>query len=132
LNQHRIAVVTRSLTSVPSRRDVLRGLVGAGLGLGAARLPAVVAAKKKRKKKVKPNAFGCLNVDAACKNADQCCSGICEGKKCRAHGIGTCDQKMPGACTNPDPELTGRSTTTSDVRQYSTGGGPCVCSNSMN
>jgi hypothetical protein len=101
------------LTSVPSRRDVLRGLVGAGLGLVAARLPDTAEAKKKRKqrpKKSKPNQYGCLSVGAACKNAELCCSGICEGKKgkrkCRAHGAGTCDQTQRGACTAADPAAT--------------------------
>ena len=104
MDQHHLAVVTRSLTRVPSRRDVLRGLVGAGLGLAMARFPIVVAAKRKRrkKKKARPNAFGCLEVGDPCQNADQCCSGICEGKKgtrrCRARGVGTCDQQALGWC----------------------------------
>jgi hypothetical protein len=81
---------------VPSRRDVLRGLVGAGFGLGMARLPAVTESKKKRKNKpgkpkpAKPNAYGCLNVGAACSSAGQCCSGICQGKTCRGHDAGIC------------------------------------------
>jgi len=99
----------RSLMRAPSRRDLLRGLAAAGLGLGAARLPDLAAAKKKRKRKHKkkdrkprPNAFGCFNVGAVCKSAEQCCSGICEGKKdkrqCRAHDTGTCNQQDPGMC----------------------------------
>jgi hypothetical protein len=96
VNEDRYPVVTRSLTSVPSRRDVLRGLVGAGLGLGLARLPEAAEAKKKRKKKPnkpkppKANSYGCLNIGAACANDDQCCSGVCEGKTCRAHHTGIC------------------------------------------
>ena len=42
-----------SLTNMPSRRDVLRGLAGAGLGLGIARWQATTGAKKKRKNKKK-------------------------------------------------------------------------------
>ena len=96
MNWNSFAVLTRSAAGMPSRRDVLRGLFGASLGLGAARLPAAVVAKKKRKKskKVRPNAFGCLSVGAACKNADQCCSGVCAGKKCRPHDTGTCQQDL--------------------------------------
>jgi hypothetical protein len=97
VNQNRYAVVTHSLTSIPSRRDVLRGLAGAALGLGVARLPELAEAKKKRKSKgkgkpkaPKPNGYGCLNVGAACANEDQCCSGVCEGKTCRAHHVGIC------------------------------------------
>jgi hypothetical protein len=54
--------------------------------------------KKRRKpKKPKPNAFGCLEVGDPCANESQCCSGVCEGKKgkrtCRAHDTGTCNQE---------------------------------------
>jgi hypothetical protein len=93
MNQYRFTLLTRSLTSVPSRRAILRGLGAAGLGLGLARVPAIVEAKKthkhkKRKPKAKPNEFGCLNVGAACKSEAQCCSGICEGKKGRRKCVG--------------------------------------------
>lgn len=96
MDENRFAVVTQSLTSLPSRRDVLRGLAGAALGLGAGRLPKLAEARKKRKKKPtskpapKPNQYGCLDVGAACTNAGQCCSGVCEGKTCRAHDVGIC------------------------------------------
>jgi hypothetical protein len=102
------------MSEAPSRRDVLRGLAGAGLGLGMLHVPAVVDAKKKRKRKdknrkrkpkAKPNQYGCLEVGTPCKSTEQCCSGVCEGKKgktrCRAHGTGTCDQEMPGLCSEP-------------------------------
>jgi hypothetical protein len=101
----------RAVISVPSRRDVLRGLAGVGFGLGAAWNPAASEAKKRRGKrrkkyeKPKPNAFGCLEVGDACKNVDQCCSGICQGKKCRAHDTGTCDQAFPGVCAASNPIL---------------------------
>lgn len=95
--------MTRTISEVPSRRDVLRGLAGVGLGLGMVRIPAMAAAKKKRKRKTKkrnpkvtPNQYGCLEVDDPCQTAEQCCSGICEGKKgkkrCLAHDTGTCKQ----------------------------------------
>ena len=89
------SVLTHTLADLPSRRDVLRGLVGAGVGFGTARLPPPVEAKKKRKPgKPKPNAFGCLNVGDFCQSASQCCSGICQGKKgkkrCKAHDATSC------------------------------------------
>jgi hypothetical protein len=99
MNHNRFDALTRTLISVPSRRHLLRGLAGAGLGLGGTRLPDLAEAKKKRKrkkkgKKAKPNAFGCLNVGDPCKSEEQCCSGICEGKKgkkrCQAHDAGIC------------------------------------------
>ena len=86
MDQLRLSTLSRSLTAVPSRRDVLRGLVGAGIGLGIGRVPEVAEAKKKRKRKKqdkphKPNAFGCLDVGDPCRTAGQCCSGICEGNR---------------------------------------------------
>lgn len=115
MNNILISLVSRMASGVPSRREVVRGLAGAGLGLGRARIsdPAV-AKKRKRKNKhkhkkkeraAKPNEFGCLEVGDACKGADQCCSGICEGKKCRAHGTGTCEQGVPGYCQTSPLEL---------------------------
>jgi hypothetical protein len=47
VDQTRFKIVTCSLTSLPSRRNVLRSLASAGLGLGALRLPDAVAAKAK-------------------------------------------------------------------------------------
>lgn len=109
-----LPVLPRPLTSLPSRRDLLRGLAAAGLSLGMLQLPDA-AAKKKRKrkrkpKKSKPNAFGCLSVGAICKNADQCCAGICTGKKgkrkCRAHGAELCTQGVEGVCLAVNPQAT--------------------------
>lgn len=107
MNPNHVIVMTRSLTKLPSRRDVVRGLASAGLGLGAVRLPDIADAKKKRKhkhkhkKKVKPatpNEFGCYEVGDLCQSADDCCSGICEGKKgkltCHAHDTGSCRQDL--------------------------------------
>ena len=96
MNENHLAVVTQSVGRAPARRDVLRGLAGAALGLSVARLPELAEAKKKRKKKAKqpkapkPNQYGCLNVGASCKNDEQCCSGVCEGQTCRAHDAGIC------------------------------------------
>jgi hypothetical protein len=108
----------RSLVQTPSRRNVLRGLAGAGLSWGALTRPGNTVAKKKRTRKDKkrkrkaaePNAFGCIAVGDLCQSGSQCCSGICEGKKgknlqtCQAHGTGTCDQEADGFCQAEDPE----------------------------
>jgi hypothetical protein len=112
VNQNRFDGLTRSLTSVPSRRDVLRGLAAAVVGVGAARVPGVVAARKTRKpKSPKPNEFGCLDVGDRCKTAGQCCSGICKGKRgkrrCRAHDSGGCKAgKYPTVCGGMDVACT--------------------------
>jgi hypothetical protein len=101
VNQQRFALLIRSLTNVPSRRDVLRGLGAAGLALGLARSFELAEAKKKKRKKRKkrkpkatPNEFGCLEVNDPCTSPEQCCSGVCEGKRCRAHDTGTCAQDL--------------------------------------
>jgi hypothetical protein len=90
MNVTSFAVMTRDLTSVPSRRDILRGIAGAGLGLGSARVPDVAEArkkhkrKKKRKKKCgkaggKPVKGTCckksIRVDDRCRRCDVCASG---------------------------------------------------------
>jgi hypothetical protein len=115
MDQNRFVSVTRSLTTLPSRRDLLRGLVAAGLGLGIARLPDLVEAKTKRKKRRKKektpqlNEFGCLEVGDACRSETDCCSGICAGakgkKRCQAHGTGACPQNSVGICLATADEI---------------------------
>lgn len=92
---------SRALTG--SRRSVLGGTLALAAGwLGASRVEAKKK-HKKRKPKAKPNEFGCLEVGDACKSTDQCCSGVCGGKKgkkqCRAHDTGTCRQDGFGICS---------------------------------
>ena len=100
VEHYRFDQLTRTLSTFQSRR----GLLGA-LGLGAILLPETVAAKKKKKKKAKFNEFGCVNFGAFCKNSNQCCSGICEGKKgkktCGAHDASTC-QTGQNACDDAE------------------------------
>lgn len=104
---------SRSLFSAASRRDILRGLA-AGLGLGSAYPSLEAAGKKKRKRRKKkrkqhmpgtPNEFGCIEVGDRCTSADECCSGVCEGTKCQAHGVDICRQDRPGVCTAGLDEL---------------------------
>lgn len=114
MDHHRFATLARVLTSVPPRRHVLTGLAGLGLALGTSWLPDHTEAKKKRNKKrkrkkgkkskqPKPNKYGCLSVNVACKSAEACCTGICEGGKCRAHGTAACPQEKPGLCLADSP-----------------------------
>jgi hypothetical protein len=87
VHHHRFDVLIPALTHLPTRRDVLRGLAGASLGLVVLRSPDAGRARKKRKRKnkkpkLKRNAFGCVDVGGKCLGNDaNCCSGICEGKK---------------------------------------------------
>jgi hypothetical protein len=101
MDQHRLTTWKRAFSGVPSRRDVLRGLVGAGLGLCSLRLTDVVAAKDKKQRKQRRrkkqaqapvtapsfelpplviNEFGCIDVGQACRgDSALCCSGTCNG-----------------------------------------------------
>jgi hypothetical protein len=99
MNHYRIGALARALVNLPTRRDVLQSLAGTGLGLGVTQLPGAADAKRKRRRKKraktpKPNAFGCFDVGDFCKDAEQCCSNICEGKqgkrKCKAHDANGC------------------------------------------
>jgi hypothetical protein len=121
-------------TLATSRRSYL----GGALALGAilARQPATSAKKRGRKRRPKvgkPNAYGCLNVGAFCKNSSQCCSGICSGKKrkrkCQAVGQGTCAAEVPGVCHPVTPLIT----ICNNARCWcarTTGGAP-FCANSV-
>lgn len=93
MEHDRFDQLARALSRKPSRRT-LAGIFSLGaLGLtGGGQVED--AGAKKNKKKVKKNGFGCVDVGKFCKNAGQCCSGICQGKKgkkkCKAHGESTC------------------------------------------
>lgn len=76
-------------------RVLTRRAMAGILGVGFLALPCLTDARKKkrrkRKQKIRRNAFGCVNVGRFCKSNGQCCSGICNGKKrCRAHDSGGC------------------------------------------
>jgi hypothetical protein len=92
--------LTRVLSG--TRRFALRGALAVATGwLGVRGVDARKKRKHKRKKrkpKAVPNEYGCLEVGAPCTTVNQCCSGVCEGKKCRAHDTGTCDQQADGVC----------------------------------
>jgi hypothetical protein len=77
--------LVRSLVAGSSRRVIARA-VGAALGLSLTHALATVSgAKKKRKKRkrtLRRNEFGCVNVGDKCRGkGTNCCSGICQGKK---------------------------------------------------
>jgi hypothetical protein len=122
-----------------SRRSVLSGTLAIAAGwLGAYHVEAKKKRKhKKKEKKAKPNEFGCLNVGTSCKNAAQCCSGMCEGKKgkkrCRAHDAGSCAagtqlafcDGMDVACTTSAGVPGGCATTTGNAG-YCVATGYCV------
>ena len=151
MNHHRFDATTlkRHLRRLPSRRDVLRGLAGTGLGIGALRLSDAVEAKKKsrrkkrdKKKKKSPqpvvNQYGCLEVGQPCRgDSSLCCAGICEGtaptkkgksdtSRCVAHDTGTCQQDGPGICTSASSANISCNNDSS-CRCFSTTAGSNVC-----
>lgn len=103
MNEHRATSLARMLAGAPSRRHLLRGLAAAGLVWGAAPRPAAAA---NRRKKIAFNEFGCINVGKLCKTDDQCCSGICQGKKgkkrCKAHGAAGCNPGVQDSSCGTD------------------------------
>ena len=88
--------LTRSLTTHPSRRRLVRGFAAVSLAqLTLLRPAAEDGAARKRKNKVKRNTYGCVDVGEKCYGKDaRCCSGICNGNgkrsKCAAHNVGGC------------------------------------------
>lgn len=130
MEHRRFDQLVRTLSTYQSRR----GLLGA-LGLGALVSPDAVGARKK-KKKAKFNEFGCVNVAEFCKNSNQCCSGLCEGKKgkkrCSAHDSGTCqagqnacDDAVATPCVSSSGVNTAACDTTTGNAPYCTADGDC-------
>lgn len=132
MDHDRFDQFARALSHGPSRRT-LAGFLGLGaLGLaGGGQIEHAWGKKKKHKKKVKKNTFGCVDAGKYCKNAGQCCSGICKGKKgkkkCQAHGESTCtgDQAATG-CGGPTAVCQTPSGDTGDCRTTTGNAGYCV------
>jgi hypothetical protein len=82
MNAIRFDTLSRSLMAGSSRRTVLGGWAATLGVLVLSRSEPVTAKKSKRKKRLRFNQFGCVDVGGTCRgNSDNCCSGICEGKR---------------------------------------------------
>jgi hypothetical protein len=115
VNAHRFDDVLRSFAAGASRRGLFFGLVTGAMGMALADRRHLAVAKKGKKKKLKRNEFGCVNVGGKCRGNDaNCCSAICEGRKpkkgkkdksrCVAHDVGSCQAGQEtcgsaGSCT---------------------------------
>lgn len=135
MDADRFDALTRSLTDAWPRREMLRRLTAATVGLALARFPRGGRTKKRKKKKVRRNKFGCVTVGGYCKNAGQCCSGICQGKqgkkKCKAHDTGGCQAGQHTCvelveCTTT-AEVAGECFTTTGNAGYCGGLGAGIC-----
>jgi hypothetical protein len=105
VDHNRFDALTRSLTGVPSRRLLLRAIAGAGLGLGAWRIPETAAARKKRRKKRKKHKP---------QRPPVCVPRCAPDKPCGGDGCGgSC-----GACPPSEPSCI-------DARCQCTGAGSC-------
>jgi hypothetical protein len=88
----------RAIHSGVPRRRVLGSFFAASLAaslFGFASSSNVDAKRKRRRKKLRRNKFGCVNVGQKCYGKNEaCCSGICEGKgkksRCVGHNADTC------------------------------------------
>ena len=110
MNQLRFDTLTRSLTGLPSRRDVVRGLAGAGFGVGTLWLPGDTAARKKHKKKKKAKGSPASPPAATCTpncNDRTCGNNGCGGScgSCGANhvcqgGTCVCAESPAASCTD--------------------------------
>jgi hypothetical protein len=101
LDANQFDQAVRAIESGVQRRRMLGTFFAASLAaplLGFASPSGVEAKRKKRRKhrkKIKRNSFGCVNVGQKCYGKSEvCCSGICAGtgkkSKCAGHNADTC------------------------------------------
>jgi hypothetical protein len=132
----RFDAMTRSLSQGSSRRRFLHGLT-AVLGLATAHVPGAIRAGR-RKKKLKRNEFGCVDIGGKCRGKDgNCCSGICKGKKPKQGerdksrcAVGGC-RAGQDSCTNvlackSSTGFSGRCFTTTSNTGYCGVGSACI------
>jgi hypothetical protein len=121
--------LSRTFGTPSGRRTVLAGLIALPLAIGPIALGAT--AKKRKKRRVRFNEYGCVSVGGFCKTNGQCCSSVCQGKKgkkrCQAHHTGTCPQGGPGACLAPLPVEAGcNGLSKCDCKRTTAGSDACV------
>ena len=120
------------------------GALAALLGLVGRPASDVAIARQRRKRHVKRNAFGCVNVGGKCRGRDKnCCSSICRGKKpkkgekdtsrCVAHDAQGCVAgQIEDFCGGTNVSCTtstgtpGRCNTTTGNAGYCAGDGSCA------
>jgi hypothetical protein len=131
MNEPRFERWARPLSDLASRRQtILASLLGELVllrgGHGALAKMKRKKHKKRKNKKIRRNAFGCVNVGSSCKISGQCCSGICQGKqgkkRCQAHDEGSCQDNQDSCGETAFPCTT--STGESGVCTITTGNAP--------
>jgi hypothetical protein len=99
VDQHRFDTLTRSLSGASSRRALLRGLAGLGLGLGIARLPQTAAAKKRKQNKKRHTKQSAKQHERETGTADPARLAAAAGQ------CGPCEKRKRGICV-PKPDET--------------------------
>jgi hypothetical protein len=106
MDQHLLPALAHVLSSIPSRRDVLRGLAGTGLGLAALRTPDTGEAKKRKHKKNKPCPPCKKRKKGKCKGAlpdgTPCPDGACQRGACQPTDPCPGQRSCEGACIPTD------------------------------
>jgi hypothetical protein len=114
MDHHRFATVTRTLRQLPSRRDILHGLVGIGVGLGPHRVADTAVAKSKHHKKGKRTKQP--------QTPSPPCAPRCGRKECGDDGCGgSC-----GSCSADRPCLSGTCVCFSDPANCAGHCGPVI------
>ena len=113
MDSHRIAALTRTMTRLPSRRDVLRGLGAAGIGWGVARLPVTAEAKDASQRELDRNPGV---ADAATNTRQEARTVLCtrNGSPCRTQG----DNCRSQFCLNARFTITAKWTEDADHDAY--------------
>lgn len=106
MDHDRFATVTRTLRQVPSRRDILHGLVGIGFGLGGPRLEASAKHKHNKKhKKKRPQIPSPPSSPPAATCTPRCRRRVCGDDGCGG-SCGSCPTGQfcrSGTCCTPEP-----------------------------
>jgi hypothetical protein len=140
MDHRRLATLTHFLRHRPSRRDILRGLIGTGIGLGSLRLDGAGARNKHHKKHKNHQAQSPPPPNSPPPQSPPsppppACTPHCGHKRCGDDGCGGSCGSCPigqfcrsGTCCTPEPrEVTcaGRCDTVTSIR---TCGQPVACS----
>ena len=112
MDQHRFEALIRAWRGVPSRRHLLRGLAGAGFGLGVARLPAGGEAKRRNTIKSKNTGQGKGKPRLSARKGQSLCKR--NGAKCTTSGK-NCKKRF---CLNAPFTIEANWTKTADHDTY--------------
>ncbi len=94
MDRNSAATLTRYVTGLPNRRDVVRGLLGVGLGISVPGIPEVDGRKKGKPRKKKPK-----KPQKPCAACQRRINGRCIGAEPDGARCGECGFCLSGECT---------------------------------